>query len=100
MEKATEITTKLSENFESLKDEIRMELGMTAISFETWIKPLSFYKYENGTVIVLIPFDDSNALNYIERKYQKFFKVTLSEFLNDNVDVEFLLEKDAHINNE
>ncbi|WP_029323703.1 chromosomal replication initiator protein DnaA [Butyrivibrio sp. AE3004] len=100
MEKATEITKKLADNFDSLKDEIRRELGMTAISFDTWIKPLSFFKYENGTVIVLIPFDDSNFLNYIERKYQMFFKVTLSEFLNENVEVEFLLEKDAHINNE
>ena len=100
MEKAAELTQKLAENFDSLKDEIRMELGMTAISFDTWIKPLSFYKYDNGTVIILIPFDDTNFLNYIERKYQKFFTVTLSEFLNENVEVEFLLEKDAHINNE
>ena len=100
MEKATEITQKLAENFDSLKEEIRVELGMTAISFDTWIKPLSFFKYDNGTVIILIPFDDTNFLNYIERKYQKFFTVTLSEFLNENVEVEFLLEKDAHINNE
>ncbi|SDB65627.1 MULTISPECIES: chromosomal replication initiator protein DnaA [unclassified Butyrivibrio] len=100
MEKATEITQKLADNFESLKEEIRVELGMTAISFDTWIKPLSFYKYDNGTVIILIPFDDTNFLSYIERKYQKFFKVTLSEFLNENVEIEFLLEKDAHINNE
>ena len=63
MEKATEITQKLTENFDNLKEEIRLELGMTTISFETWIKPLSFYKYENGTVVVLIPFDDTNALN-------------------------------------
>ncbi|WP_026509008.1 MULTISPECIES: chromosomal replication initiator protein DnaA [unclassified Butyrivibrio] len=100
MEKETDITKKLAENFDNLKDEIRRELGMTAISFETWINPLSFYKYENGTVIILIPFDDNNFLNYIERKYQMFFKVTLSEFLNKNIEVEFLLEKDAHINNE
>ncbi|WP_408069734.1 chromosomal replication initiator protein DnaA [Butyrivibrio sp. JL13D10] len=100
MEKATEITQKLAENFDNLKEEIRVELGMTTISFDTWIKPLYFYKYENGSVIVLIPFDDTNALNYIERKYQKFFKVTLSEFLDENIEVEFLLEKDAHINKE
>ncbi|WP_026526244.1 chromosomal replication initiator protein DnaA [Butyrivibrio sp. VCD2006] len=100
MEKATELTQKLADNFDSLKEELRVELGMTAISFDTWIKPLSFFKYDNGTVIILIPFDDTNFLNYIERKYQKFFTVTLSEFLNENVEVEFLLEKDAHINNE
>ncbi len=100
MEKATEITQKLTENFDNLKEEIRVELGMTTISFDTWIKPLSFYKYENGSVIVLIPFDDTNALNYIERKYQKFFKVTLSEFLDEEIEVEFLLEKDAFINKE
>ncbi len=100
MEKATEITQALTENWEKIKEVIRTDLSMTEISFNTWVKPLSFYKYEKDKVIILIPFDDSNALNYIEKKYEKFFTVTLSEFLDHNVQVEFMLEKDAHINNE
>ena len=30
----------------------------------------------------------------------RFFKVTLSEFLDENIEVEFLLEKDCYINKE
>jgi len=103
MEKDTEITQKISENWDNIKESIRIDLSMTEISFNTWVQPLSFYKYENNTVIILIPFDDSNALNYIEKKYEKFFTVTLSEFLEQNIEVKFILEKDVkdeYINNE
>ncbi|WP_026524507.1 MULTISPECIES: chromosomal replication initiator protein DnaA [unclassified Butyrivibrio] len=99
MEKDTEITQKLHENWEVLKDEVRGDLDMTTISFDTWVKPLSFYSYENGVATIIIPFDDSNALNYIEKKYLKFFIVRISEFLDKNVEVKFVLEKDI-INNE
>ncbi|WP_026495448.1 chromosomal replication initiator protein DnaA [Butyrivibrio sp. WCD3002] len=99
MEKDTEITQKLHENWEVLKDEVRGDLDMTTISFDTWVKPLSFYSYENGIATIIIPFDDSNALNYIEKKYLKFFIVRISEFLDKNVEVKFVLEKDI-INNE
>ncbi|MBE5844298.1 MAG: chromosomal replication initiator protein DnaA [Butyrivibrio sp.] len=100
MEKDTEITNKLRENWDVIKDEVRKDLDMTTISFDTWVKPLTLYKYENDTVIILIPFDDSNALNYIEKKYLMFFTVRISEFLNQNVNIKFLLEKDVTINNE
>ncbi len=100
MEKDTEITNKLRDNWDIIKDEVRKDLDMTTISFDTWVKPLTLYKYENETVIILIPFDDSNALNYIEKKYLMFFTVRISEFLNQNVSIKFLLEKDININNE
>ncbi len=100
MEKDKEITKKISENWDFLKDEIRKDLDMTPISFDTWVKPLSFYKYEDGVAIILIPFDENNGLTYIEKKYSKFFIVRISEFLNENIDIKFMLEKDININNE
>ncbi len=100
MEKDTELTNKLKENWDVIKDEVRKDLDMTTISFDTWVKPLSIYKYENDTVTILIPFDDSNALNYIEKKYLMFFTVRISEFINRSINVKFLLEKDVTINKE
>ena len=100
MEKETEITQKIKENWEEIKEEIRNDLDMTKISFDTWVKPLSFHSFENGTATILIPFDDNNALNYIEKKYLMFFVVRISEFLDQNVNVKFLLEKDTSINKE
>ena len=99
MEKDTEITQKIRENWDLIKEEVSRDLDMTPISFDTWVKPLAFHAYENGTATILIPLDNSNALNYIEKKYLMFFVVKISEFVNENVEVKFLLEKDININN-
>ena len=94
-----EITDKLKNNWESIKHTIKIESGITEISYKTWIDPLSVYKVDDTTVTILIPSDNSMALQYIINHYMDFIKVTISEFLEIMVDVSFILKKDT-INNE
>jgi chromosomal replication initiator protein len=99
MESSTEITEILKLNWESIKDKIKKESGITNISYNTWINPLSVYGIENNTVKILIPSDNSFALTYIVKHYLDFFKVAISECLDQMVDVSFILNTDT-INNE
>ncbi|WP_081779839.1 chromosomal replication initiator protein DnaA [Butyrivibrio proteoclasticus] len=97
MESSTEITKRLKENWESIKNTIKNESGITDISYRTWIDPLSVYEYNDrtATVTILIPSDNSFALTYITNHYLDFFKVSVSEFLESMVDVTFILNKDV-----
>ena len=99
MQSSTEITEKLNSNWESIKNTIKNEAGITDISYKTWIEPLTVYGFENNTVKILIPSDNSFALTYIVNHYVDFFKVAISEFLESMIDVSFILNKDT-INNE
>ena len=99
MHSSTEIVEKLKVNWESIKNTIKNEAGITDISYKTWIDPLTVYGFEENTVRILIPSDNSFALTYIVNHYVDFFKVTISEFLESMVDVSFILNKDT-INNE
>ena len=99
MQSTTEITEKLKANWESIKHTIKIESGITEISYKTWIDPLTVYSMESNNVKILIPSDNSMALQYIIGHYMDFIKVAISEFLEEMVDVSFILKKDI-INNE
>ena len=99
MQSSNEIVNKLKSNWDSIKEKIRSESFITDISFRIWIEPLSFYDFSDNVVKILIPQDNPMALDYISRNYMVFFKSAISEFLNETVDIIFILNKDA-INNE
>ncbi|MCR5558121.1 MAG: chromosomal replication initiator protein DnaA [Butyrivibrio sp.] len=94
MQSSNEITNKLKENWENIKKQIRIESGITDVSYRTWIDPLSVYSFQDNTVKILIPQDNPMTLQYISKNYQDFFKVTISEFLEEMVDISFILNKD------
>ena len=99
MQSSVEITQKLKSNWDEIKKNIRIESGITDISYRTWIEPLTVYSVQNNTVMILIPQDNPVALQYISKNYMDFFKVTISEFLEEMIEVSFILKQDI-INNE
>ena len=90
----------IEENWEKIKQAIHTEYDLSNISYSTWIEPLQFYDVKDDTVFILIPSNQSHALNYISTKYSIFFKVTISEMMNHDYDVSFIMEKEAVKDNE
>lgn len=85
----------IKEKWDEIKETIRNEYELTDVSYDTWIKPLSFYDVKENVVIIMIPSDQSHALNYISSKYKNFFKVIISEMMDHTYDISFVLEKEA-----
>lgn len=84
----------IGENWETIKKAIQKEYELTNISYTTWIEPLQFGEVRENTVYIIIPAGQSHALNYISTKYSSYFKVTISEMMDHDYDVSFILEKD------
>lgn len=85
----------IKEKWDEIKETIRKEYELTDVSYDTWIKPLSFYDVQDNVVIIMIPSDQAHALNYISSKYKNFFKVIVSEMMNHTYDISFVLEKET-----
>ena len=85
----------IKENWELIKDTLRMEYDLSDISYNTWVKPLSFHSEKDDVVTIMIPSDQAHALKYISSKYKSYFQVTISEMMNHTYDISFILEKDA-----
>lgn len=87
----------LKENWEKIKNIVKTEYNVSNIAYSTWIAPLVFYNEENDIITVLITgnnSDNSLASEYINNKYKTFFQVAISEFMNHEYDINFILEKD------
>ncbi|HKM04577.1 MAG TPA: chromosomal replication initiator protein DnaA [Lachnospiraceae bacterium] len=84
------------EKWEKIKNTLKREYDLSEISYNTWVVPLKFYSIDENQVTILIPSDQSHALNYITNKYKSYFQVTIAEMMNKTYDISFILEKDIH----
>ena len=86
----------IGENWDMIKQTIHKEYDLTNISYTTWIEPLQFSDVRNDTVYIQIPAGQAHALNYISNKYGSYFKVTISEMMDHDYEVSFILEKEKN----
>ncbi len=84
----------IRENWNTIKETIKTEYGLTEISYRTWVEPLTFHNVVNNVVRIIIPAEQSHMINYITSKYKSFFQVIITEMMDHDYDVQFILEKD------
>ena len=88
---------EIKDRWDEIKDTLREEYDLTNISFSNWIAPLKFYKAENNMVTILVPEEQAHLINYIQKKYHICFKATISELMNHDYDVVFMVENDVSL---
>ena len=85
----------LKRSWEQVKEKIRDEYGITGVSYNTWIKDLQLGTITEDTITICIPSENTLMLSYINSKYREPFKAFLSEELNRDCDVRFILSSGA-----
>ena len=55
------------ENWDEIIQRLKIEHGLSDVSFKTWIAPLEVYKVEDSVVYILVPL--KGGIDYIEKKY-------------------------------
>ena len=86
---------QIKSKWNEIKEYIKNEYSLSDISYNTWIKPLEIHSIEDNKVIIIIPFDQSHSKNYISSKYSLPIKVSITEIIGKEYEIEFILEKDA-----
>ncbi len=89
----------IKDSWDQIKEKIADEYGLSDVSYSTWIEPLKIGPVTDDSVTILIPSDQSHALNYISSKYKGFFQVTISEMFDRIYEINFRLEKDSDMSN-
>ena len=87
----------IQEKWEEIKEIVKKEYDLSDISYNTWLAQLNCYSVDNDTVTILIPSDQAHALNYISNKYKSYFQVTITEMMEHNYEISFILEKDIDL---
>ena len=87
--------TEIVNKWDKILQTMKTEFDITDVSFKTWLLPLKPYSLENDVLTIIGP-GEKMGLNYIERKYFFEFKVTISEFINHEIDIKFISALDIN----
>ena len=81
----------IRQRWEWIKEHIRDEYGLSNISYKTWIQNLEVAGIKGNVVYIRIPSDKPFMFDYIVNKFKFLFEFTISEMLDENYTVEFIL---------
>ncbi|WP_029324760.1 DnaA N-terminal domain-containing protein [Butyrivibrio sp. AE3004] len=73
------------EIWHKIKKDLKKFMNMTEIGYTTWIKPLEFQNYENGTLTLILSEQDYNMAHYIEQHYGSAIKKLASIYAGKSV---------------
>ena len=76
------------ENWDEIIQRLKIEHGLSDVSFKTWIAPLEVYKVEDSVVYILVPL--KGGIDYIVKKYTLGLKVCIAEVTGQEYEVEFI----------
>lgn len=86
---------RIKEHWEEILYRVQTEHEMTFVSFNTWLKPLEIYSFEDGTLYILVPSENKMSLNYINRKYLLPIRVAIAEITGINCEIQFIIPEDV-----
>ena len=86
----------LQTKWNDILDYIKTEYDISDVSFDTWLLPLKLHSASDGVVTIIV--EESPAVGYVTKRFYKFFKVTIAEFMGEEYDIRFISPDD--INND
>lgn len=85
---------EIQDKWDEILEYLKIEHCVTDVSFKTWLLPLKVYSVDDNLITISI--DDKmigpDSKNFISRKYGVPLKVAISEIMNHNYNIEFVLE--------
>ena len=82
---------KIKENWDKILLTLKEEHEITNISYSTWLEPLKPHSFKDNTVTIIVP--EQTFLQYVNKKYGFLLKVTISEFLEKECEVDFKVKE-------
>ena len=82
----------IKEKWDEIIQKLKIEHGLSDVSFKTWIAPLEVYDVTDDTVYIMVPLKAS--VDYITKKYLLPFKVCIAEITGQEVEVVFVASED------
>lgn len=83
----------LKSKWDEILDTIKQEYDIADISFDTWLKPLQLNSVEDGVISIIV--EESAGVQYINKRFNKFFKVTIAELLGEEYEIVFISPEEA-----
>ena len=83
----------VEEKWEIIKNSVITEYDISPIAVKTWIDPMEYYSETEDTVTIMLPNNKAKILDLITDKYRDIFIIAISETLNNDYDVNFIVDE-------
>ena len=83
----------VSKKWDEIIHKLKIEHGLSDVSFKTWIAPLKVYDVIDSVVYILVPLKAS--VDYITQKYLLPFQVCIAEITEKEFEVKFISTDDT-----
>ncbi len=83
----------VAENWDEIIHKLKIEHGLSDVSFKTWIAPLNVFDVIDSTVYILVPL--KAGIDYITQKYLLPFQVCIAEITGQEFEVKFISTEDS-----
>lgn len=83
----------VKEKWDEIIQKLKIEHGLSDVSFKTWITPLEVYDIIDSTVFIMVPLKAS--VDYINKKYLLPFQVCIAEVTGQEYQVQFIAAEDS-----
>ena len=81
----------INEKWPDILSYMKDEFDISDVSYRTWLEPISIFKVTDEKLYIMVP--DEFFRNYMNKKYQKLFKVAVEEITGSRVDPEFITKE-------
>ena len=83
----------VTEKWDEIIHKLKIEHGLSDVSFRTWIEPLEVFDVSDSVVYILVPLKAS--IDYITQKYLLPFQVCITEVTEQEFEVRFITTDDS-----
>ena len=83
----------VAKKWDEIIHKLKIEHGLSDVSFKTWIAPLQVYDVVDSVVYILVPLKAS--VDYITQKYLLPFQVCIAEITEKEFEVKFISTDDT-----
>lgn len=83
----------IEEHWQEILQRVKEDCELLDVSYNMWLKPLQVYKYENGTLYILVSLEEI-AINIINKKYAFPIKSAVAEITGISCEIRFIQQKD------
>ena len=83
----------IEEHWQEILQRVKEDCELLDVSYNMWLKPLQVYKYENGTLYILVSLEEI-AINIINKKYSFPIKSAVAEITGISCEIRFIQQKD------
>ena len=82
----------IQSKWNEILDYMKHEYDISDVSFDTWLKPLKVHSVKDGIITIIV--EESLGVQYINKRFYKYFKVTVAEFFGEPYEILFVSPSD------